>query len=454
MSSLRALFALSFVAFVSGHGVVLNAQGLDGSPASIGFQVDPAIARNCTTINPCQQDATIIRDAEIKSNVVNQCGRTELTGNIDVGENTENALAAQQVTQVEAGSEITVTIHQVNADGAGPYACDLDETSNTGTITQNLTVTNNVPGSNGFSQAKAQAFNITVKMPDEFTCTGASTGNVCTVRCRNNALAGPFGGCFAVQQVDTDEKTNVANSIPTEQKLGAVLDQVAQDQADFEVAVAANANAGSEGAEQNLAAVNAILSGSIVSKTFAQETPTVVTDGTAQTPGNGNNDNGNDNNNNNGNGNNNGNNGNGNNGNNGNDDAATTTAAGDAATTPAVGNGTATTGLGAGDDIVTSVITPAPAETDAAGDGANGDNTGDATGDDTTGDDTTGDDTTDNTGGNGNGNGNGNNNNNGGNQNNNGGNGNGNGNGFGRFRGGQFGNAARGLRWAKRMVNL
>lgn len=96
--------------------------------------VEPDIARNCTTINPCQQDATIIRDAEIKANVVNQCGRTELTGNIDVGENTENAIAANQVTQVKAGGEVTVTIHQVNADGAGPYFCDLDESSNTGTI--------------------------------------------------------------------------------------------------------------------------------------------------------------------------------------------------------------------------------------------------------------------------------------------------------------------------------
>lgn len=89
-----------------------------------------------------------------------------------MGENTENALAAGAVTQVQAGSQLTVTIHQVNADGAGPYVCDLDETSNSGTISQNLTVTNNVPGVNGFSQAKAQDFNITVQMPDSFTCTG------------------------------------------------------------------------------------------------------------------------------------------------------------------------------------------------------------------------------------------------------------------------------------------
>lgn len=90
--------------------------------------VNDAIARNCTSISPCQQDTTIIRDAEIKANVVNECGRTELTGNIDIGENTENALAANQVTSVKAGTEMTVTIHQVNADGAGPYVCDLEET--------------------------------------------------------------------------------------------------------------------------------------------------------------------------------------------------------------------------------------------------------------------------------------------------------------------------------------
>jgi hypothetical protein len=76
--------------------------------------VDPAIARNCTGISPCQQDTTIIRDAEINANIVNECGRTELSGNIDVGENTENALAAGAVTQVKAGTLMTVTIHQVS----------------------------------------------------------------------------------------------------------------------------------------------------------------------------------------------------------------------------------------------------------------------------------------------------------------------------------------------------
>jgi len=68
-----------------------------------------------------------------------------LSGNIDVGENTENQLAAGTVTSVKAGTVMAVTIHQVNtlslvsmtyanllqvnADGAGPYECDIDMTS-------------------------------------------------------------------------------------------------------------------------------------------------------------------------------------------------------------------------------------------------------------------------------------------------------------------------------------
>ncbi|KAG4426381.1 hypothetical protein IFR04_000564 [Cadophora malorum] len=233
-------YTAALLSLVNAHGAILNAQGEAGSPASVGFQVNDAIARNCTSISPCQQDTTIIRDAEIQANIVNECGRTELTGNIDIGENTENALAANQVTSVKAGTEMTVTIHQVNADGAGPYVCDLEETGNTGVFTQNLTVTNNVPGVNGFSQAKTQDFNITVTMPDSMNCIGGSTGNICTVRCRNNAQAGPFGGCFAVQQTDTTPNENSANTIATAATLPAVLAQVQQDQLDLDAANKAN----------------------------------------------------------------------------------------------------------------------------------------------------------------------------------------------------------------------
>jgi hypothetical protein len=197
-SSIVALAA--FITTVHSHAAILAAVGDSGS--SQGFLVDPAIARNCTTISPCQQDATIIRDQEITQNIVNACGRTEINGNIDIGEQTENELAAGRMTTVSSGSVMKVTIHQVNADGAGPFECDMDETSNAVTTFTPLKVTNNVPGSLGLSQAKEQDFEINVQMPEKFNCIGASTGNICTVRCRNTAVAGPFGGCFAVQQTD------------------------------------------------------------------------------------------------------------------------------------------------------------------------------------------------------------------------------------------------------------
>ncbi|KAK1979879.1 hypothetical protein LZ30DRAFT_156451 [Colletotrichum cereale] len=241
MLSFKDIFiASAFVAVAHGHGVILGAKGDTGE--SIGFKVDPNIARNCTTINPCQQDATLIRDAEINANIVNECGRTELSGNIDIGENTENALAAGQVTKVKAGSELQVTIHQVNADGAGPYFCDLDPTSNSlgGSGQTPLVVTNNVPGVNGFSQAKAQQFNITVKLPADMKCSGASTGDICTVRCRNIAVAGPFGGCFPIQQTDVKPTANTPQNIKTLKDLDTVLKQQQGNTKDLPAAIKAN----------------------------------------------------------------------------------------------------------------------------------------------------------------------------------------------------------------------
>ncbi|KAI2604348.1 uncharacterized protein GGS25DRAFT_515891 [Hypoxylon fragiforme] len=278
MQSFSSIISLaSLLALAQAHGVILGAQGLDGSPASVGFKVEAELARNCTSISPCQQDTTIIRDAEIAANVVNECGRTELAGNIDIGENTENALAAGAVTQVKAGTQLEVTIHQVNADGAGPYACDLVEAGNNGVITQNLTVENNVPGVNGFSQAKTQQFKILVNMPDNFACSGSSAGNVCTVRCRNNALAGPFGGCFPVQQVDVEPSQNTAAKVPTNLSLDKVLKQVSQDQEDLPAAIAAVQNAGSDKGLAAAAAVSSLLKQTVTSLPASVQTLDVVT---------------------------------------------------------------------------------------------------------------------------------------------------------------------------------
>lgn len=261
-TSALALAATLFTTVYS-HGVILGAQGT-GGPASQGFLVDPELARNCTTISPCQQDATIIRNSEITQNIVNSCGRTEINGNIDVGEQTENELAANRVTQVTQGGSIAVTIHQVNADGAGPYECDLDESSNAATNFIPLTVSNNVPGVNGLSQAKEQQFTINVQMPANFNCIGASTGDICTVRCRNNAVAGPFGGCFAVQQTDGQGRANSsAAAVDTAQTLQGISAQILQNQKDLPVAIAANQAAGAAGGNEGASAISALITATV-----------------------------------------------------------------------------------------------------------------------------------------------------------------------------------------------
>jgi Protein of unknown function (DUF3129). len=51
----------------------------------------------------------------MSNNVVNACGRTELNGNVDVGQETEKELTAKRVTSVKKGSVLAVTIHQVSS---------------------------------------------------------------------------------------------------------------------------------------------------------------------------------------------------------------------------------------------------------------------------------------------------------------------------------------------------
>ncbi|KAF4620194.1 hypothetical protein G7Y89_g14627 [Cudoniella acicularis] len=238
------LIAPTLLAIAHAQGVILSAQGTSGSPASLALQVKTA-----------QSDANIINQNEINTNVVNECGRTLLAGNIDIGENTETQLANKTVTSVTKGSKVAVTIKQVDENGAGPYMCDLDLTSNADGVSgqTNLTVAE-TDASNG-------NISLSVIMPSDLACVGASTGNICTVRCFNSATAGPFGGCFAVQQTDITPNANSPDTIATAQTLEGVLAQVAQNQIDLPAAIKANqeATTGTE-AQQGVLAVDNLLS--------------------------------------------------------------------------------------------------------------------------------------------------------------------------------------------------
>ncbi|TIC89976.1 hypothetical protein CH35J_012294 [Colletotrichum higginsianum] len=237
---MRAVIFSALLAMAQGQGVIIAAQGPAG-PASPGLLVDQN-----------KVDANIINKQEIVANVVNECGRTILQGNIDIGEETENQLGNRTVTQVTSGANVDVTIAQVSADGAGPYSCDLDLTSNSnGAAGQTKLTVQEFEPQNG-------QIRLTVTMPADMACVGASTGDVCTVRCFNDNAKGPFGGCFAVQQTDITPKQNTPDNIPTAAKLEGVLSQVQQDIVDFPAAVKSNQEAATQG-EQGLTAVKELL---------------------------------------------------------------------------------------------------------------------------------------------------------------------------------------------------
>lgn len=108
------------------------------------------------------------------ANIVNECGRTLALGNIDIGEQTEIALTAGEVTKVKTGGTVAVTISQRTAEGAGPFTCDMDLTSNSnGAVGQTpLKVTQDSGnGANG-------NINIKVEMPQDMACTGGMSQTV------------------------------------------------------------------------------------------------------------------------------------------------------------------------------------------------------------------------------------------------------------------------------------
>lgn len=83
--------------------------------------------------------------------------------------------------EVVPGQTFSMTLHQVNGDGAGPYTCELD-TTGTGNNFQPITVATNVPGKNGRSGARAEDFPLTVQMPSNVKLTGGPNGNMGLIR--------------------------------------------------------------------------------------------------------------------------------------------------------------------------------------------------------------------------------------------------------------------------------
>jgi hypothetical protein len=109
------------------------------------------------------------------------------------------SLAAQQkltgnlIPQISAGAGVlTMTFHQINADGAGPISCSIS-TDATGKTFTAITVSTNVPGTNGKSTAANEDFPLIADIPAGTACTGTvgALENVCAVKCANQVFSLP-----------------------------------------------------------------------------------------------------------------------------------------------------------------------------------------------------------------------------------------------------------------------
>ncbi|KAK3389803.1 hypothetical protein B0H63DRAFT_428332 [Podospora didyma] len=132
---------------------------------------------------------------------LNTDGATETNVAATAGEGATSGLP----TCADDGS-IEMVFHQINQDGAGPLDAAIDATSGgtQASAFKTAEVTQDVPGIGvqGISLATNKDFPLTVQMPAGMTCEGTVAGvdNVCVVRVRNGAAAGPFGGSAAFTQ--------------------------------------------------------------------------------------------------------------------------------------------------------------------------------------------------------------------------------------------------------------
>lgn len=198
-----ALFAATEL--VSGHGVIVRATGDAGGTArAIG--VTDTVSRTGTG-GAAQRDSTRFKGQNRAA-----CGQTTGGGDNNVETGVKAVMdKAGGLPQVSPNGYVELTLHQVNGDGAGPYTCMVDP-KGTGESWFPARVTENVPGRNGNSRARATDFPLRVSMPADIdSCSGEVGGmsNVCMVRCQNPARAGPFGGCVPIQMVDNANQRNV-----------------------------------------------------------------------------------------------------------------------------------------------------------------------------------------------------------------------------------------------------
>ncbi|KAH9448546.1 hypothetical protein MJO28_015002 [Puccinia striiformis f. sp. tritici] len=194
--TLSAMTCLSLFE-VDAHLTMVSMMGETNGYKGTSFGEMEGVPRNGTARFPFQADSGVIRQGDIDRGTASVCGRT-LMGPIDMKVAFQKA-ENEGLPDLAPGGRITITTHQINADGAGPYSCAVD-TGATGEKFVPIPIEVNIPGANGRSDARAIDLPLVARMPSDMICTGGADKQTCLIRCMNGAKAGPFGGCLAFTQ--------------------------------------------------------------------------------------------------------------------------------------------------------------------------------------------------------------------------------------------------------------
>jgi len=188
-TSTLLVLALSAASAVSAHGVVTNIKGANGK-TGVGFGVTDVKGTKLRLFNQASR--------YVKGDT-SACGSQKLNGKTQTPINEASALSKAVkagLPTAAADGTISMTLFQVNADGAGPYNCEVSADASGKSFVAMKTI-NDVPGTKGKSNAKNTAFPLNIQLPSGTKCTGPS--GACLVRCKNGNSQ-PFGGCIAVAQ--------------------------------------------------------------------------------------------------------------------------------------------------------------------------------------------------------------------------------------------------------------
>ncbi|KAK6541050.1 hypothetical protein TWF694_008428 [Orbilia ellipsospora] len=248
---LYAIFAATIIPSAAGHSCIIDSVGTAGTRRGYGLGVNLKASRTGTT-TPFQKDTTAF--AEVDLTQAKGCGKTHMQADRyikgapgydpnsadlvnDVATQVTRMAAEYKIAQVYAGSELRLTLHQVNGDGAGPFRCILDQSGTGNNFEKNLLpVTKQVAGLGGISAALIQNNLLILKLPSNMQCGGTygAWPNICIVRCQNAASNGPFGGCVPIQQkflkARDDSNNSTSTAAPEPENTATSVDDVHVDE--------------------------------------------------------------------------------------------------------------------------------------------------------------------------------------------------------------------------------